>query len=291
MENSFLVIDFILSTIREAAPLIYCALGVLIAEEVGIMHIGVEGVMLVGALAGILGVIFGGNIWVGLFLTLVAGVLCGLILSLFLIWLPIDQVAVGIAFNLAALGFTSYIFRLCGMRAQKIVPIIKPLFLKISPFELMAFIMAFFTWWFLFKTASGLKIRSIGENMYAADAMGIDVIKVRTVVFIIACVFSAFGGAALTLGWVRVFADNITMGRGFIALAAVYFAKWYPLFVLIGALIFGAGESLAFRSQATISSINQYYFFMLPYALTILIIGLSGKSHGPAEVGKHFIRR
>jgi len=291
MEISSWWIDFILASIRGATPLIYCALGVLIAEEVGVIYIGVEGVMLVGALAGILGVIFGGNLWAGLFLTLVAGVLCGFFLSFFLIWLPIDQVAAGIVFNLTALGFTSYIFRLCGAQAQKIVPTMKPLFLKISSFGVMAFIMVFFTWWFLFKTASGLKIRSIGENMHAAESMGIDIIKVRTVVFIIACVFSAFGGAALTLGWVRVFADNITMGRGFIALAAVYFAKWNPLFVLIGTLIFGAGEVLAFRSQATMSSINQYCFFMLPYALTILVIGLRGKSRGPAETGKSYIRR
>jgi len=150
MQSSFLL-DFILSSIHGAGPLIYCALGVLIAERVGVIHIGVEGVMLVGALSGILGVIYGGNVFAGLLLTVIAGVLCGLLLSIFLIWLPIDQVAVGVAFNLVALGFTSYIFRLCGSQAQKIVPAISPLFLKISCFEVAAFIITFLVWCFFYK--------------------------------------------------------------------------------------------------------------------------------------------
>lgn len=284
-------IDFLLATIRAATPLIYCALGVLIAERVGVSYLGVEGMMLTGALTAILGTIFGGSIWAGVLITLIVGIIMGIIIAAITVYLPTDQVVVGIAFNLAALGVTSYVFRLAGNRAQEMIPMMKPLIFRFSPFEVMAFILAVFMWWFLFKTAPGLKMRSVGENAHAADAAGIDVIKVRFITLIIASVLSALGGAALTVGWVRVFTDNITLGRGFIALAAVYFGKWNPILSSIAAVIFGAGEALAFRSQALGSFLNSYYYFMLPYVLTLLVVGLTGQTKGPADVGKLYIRR
>src|SRR5659263_216486 len=214
--------DFILATIRAATPLIYCALGVLIAERAGILHLGVEGVMLIGALAGILGSVLFGSTLMGVIIALGSGLLCGVILAAATVWLPTDQVVVGIAFNLASLGVTSYIFRLVGKKAQEMVPAVKPLIFGMSPFEVTAIILTIITWWFLFKTGPGLKLRSVGESAYASNAAGMDINKVRSLALIAACVLSAAGGATLTLGWVRVFTDNITTGRGFIALAAVY---------------------------------------------------------------------
>lgn len=283
--------DFILATIRAATPLIYCALGVLIAERAGISHLGVEGVMLIGALAGILGAVLGGSIWIGVFAALGTGVLCGVILAATTVWLPTDQVVVGIAFNLASLGITSYIFRLVGKKAQEMVPGVKPLIFGMSPFEVAAIILTFATWWFLFKTGPGLKLRSVGESAHASNAAGMNIIKVRSFSLIMASVLSAAGGAALTLGWVRVFTDNITTGRGFIALAAVYFGKWNPILAAFAALIFGAGEALAFRSQAMGSALSPYYYFMLPYVLTILVVAITGQTRGPGDVGKPYIRR
>lgn len=289
--NSSWGIDFLYATIRAATPLIYCALGVLIAERAGVSHLGVEGVMLVGALAGIIGTNISGTIAAGVLITLLVGLLLGVFLSIASIWLPTDQVVVGIAFNLAATGVTSYIYRLLGPTAQDMVAGIKPIFLGLTFFEIFSVLLAIGTWWFLFKTAAGLKLRSVGEDANAANTAGIDVIKVRTITLIVAAVLSALGGAALSLGWVRVFTDNITGGRGFIALAAVYLSKWNPIFVIISTLIFGAGEALAFRSQALGGAINSYYYFMLPYVLTLVVVGITGKTKGPADVGKIFIRR
>ncbi|NLC63786.1 MAG: ABC transporter permease [Thermoanaerobacterales bacterium] len=284
-------IDFIYATIRAATPLIYCALGVLLAERAGVMHLGVEGVMLTGALAGIIATNMSGTIFMGILMTLLTGLLLGLLLSIASIWLPTDQVIVGIAFNLAATGVTSYIYRLLGSTAQNMVAGIKPVFLGMTIFEIFSVILTVAIWWFLFKTAAGLKLRSVGEDANAANTAGIDVIKVRTITLIVAAILSALGGAALSLGWVRVFTDNITGGRGFIALAAVYLSKWNPLLVIVSTLIFGAGEALAFRSQALGGAINSYYYFMLPYVLTLIVVGITGKTRGPADVGRVFIRR
>lgn len=284
-------IDFILATIRAATPVIYCALGVLIAERSGVIHMGVEGVMLVGALSAILGTVFGGSVWMGILFALITGILTGILLAAISVKLPTDQVVVGIAFNLAALGVTSYVYRLAGEKAQEMVPMIKPLFLGLSPFEIFAFALTALTWWFLFKTGAGLKMRSVGENAVAADAAGINVMKVRTTALIVASVLSSMGGAALTVGWVRVFTDNVTQGRGFIAMAAVYFGKWNPILAALATIIFGGGEALAFRSQAMGSSLSPYYYFMLPYVLTLLVVSLSGKMRGPADVGKIYLRR
>jgi simple sugar transport system permease protein len=284
-------IDFILATIRAATPIIYCAIGVLIAERAGVIHMGVEGVMLAGALSAILGTVFSGSIWVGIVVAIITGLFLGVVLAVILVKLPTDQVVVGIAFNLAALGVTSYVYRLAGEKAREMIPMIDPLFLGLSPFEVFAFVLTILTWFFLFRTGAGLKLRSVGENAVAAEAAGINVIKVRSNALIIASVLSALGGAALTAGWVRVFTDNVTQGRGFIAIAAVYFGKWNPILAALATIIFGAGEALAFRSQAMGSSLSPYYYFMLPYVLTLLVVSLSGKMKGPADVGKIYLRR
>jgi simple sugar transport system permease protein len=136
-----------------------------------------------------------------------------------------------------------------------------------------------------------LKIRATGENALVAHAAGVNIARVRAVNLIIAAVLSSVGGAALSVGWVRTFIENITFGRGYIALAAVYCGRWNPLIVLAICLVFGAGEALAFRAQAGLVGINPFYLFMVPYALTILVIALAGKGRGPADAGKPFIRR
>lgn len=283
--------DFIIATLRAATPLILAALGVLLAERAGVMFIGVEGVMLAGALVGVLGVIYGGSAWSGVLATLAVGILLGLLLAYVTVHLPTEQVATGIAFNIASLGLTSFVFRLAADRAQGLIPGVPSIIWGISPFALTAILFTITMWWFLFRTGPGLKLRSVGENSHAASAAGINVVTVRSLAVIAAAVLAALGGAALTMGWVRSFADNVTLGRGFIALAAVYFGRWNPIFAIGAALLFGAGEALAFRAQAAGAGINPYYYLMLPYVLTLVIVGITGQARGPGDVGKPYLRR
>jgi len=284
-------VGFLLSAIRAATPLVFCALAVLLAERSGVLHIGVEGSMLIGALTAIVATSVSGSALVGIIITLVIGALIGLFLAGLTVYLPTPQVVVGIAFNLVTVGATSYVFRLTGGLARTTTPAIPTWFLGLSPFSIFAVILTALMWWFLSKTGAGLKLRATGENANAANTAGVDVIKTRARALIVATMLSSLGGAALTIGWVRVFTDNITQGRGFIALAAVYFAKWNPPLALFACLIFGAGEALAFRSQAVGAGISSYYFFMLPYVLTLVAVGLTGRAKGPADCGKIYIRR
>lgn len=285
------LLDFVMAAVRAATPLVFCALAVLLAERAGIVFLGVEGTMLIGALAGILGTISTGSSLLGILLTIAVGAATGLLLGVLLIRLPTDQVVVGVAFNLAALGGTSYIFRLADTKALAIIPQVPALIFGLTGFELLAIVLTIACWWFLFRSGPGLKLRSVGESALTADAAGINVIQTRTWVMIAAGILSAMGGAALSVGWVRIFAENITLGRGFIALAAVYFGKWNPLFAALAALLFGAGEAIALRSQSLGISISVYYLMMVPYLLTIIAIGISGKARGPADVGNIYLRR
>lgn len=285
---------FLFATLRAATPLIFCALSVVLAERSGVVHIGVEGVMLIGALAGILGVVFLGEAYMGIFLSIIVGIIAGLILSFITIYLPSDQIVTGIVFNIFALGLTSFIFRLAAEHnkaVQALIPAVPTVVFGLSPFMIMALIGTVLMWWFLFRTGPGLKVRSMGEDAQAAHAAGINVTRSRMIILIIACVFSALGGASLTIGWVRSFTDNITMGRGFIALAAAYSGRWNPWMAAGACLIFGAGEALAFRAQAAGSGLNPNYYLMFPYILTLLIVALTGKGRAPADVGRPYVRR
>ncbi|MBE3580671.1 MAG: ABC transporter permease [Thermoanaerobacteraceae bacterium] len=284
-------VSFLLSTVRSATPLIFCAMAVLLAERAGVLNIGVEGAMLGGALAGILGTIYGGSAWLGVLATMVTGILVGLTLAYMTVRLPTDQVSVGIVLNLTMLGLTSFIFRVEGEKAQAIVAGVTTQIFGLSPFTVVALLLAVGIWWFLFRTGPGLKLRSAGESTHGAEAAGVNVLSLRIIVLVVAGVLSALGGAALTLGWVRSFSDNVTMGRAFIALAAVYCGRWNPILATLATLIFGAGEALAYRAQAAGSSANAFYYLMLPYVLTLLAVGLTGQARGPADAGKPYIRR
>lgn len=283
--------DFLLAMLRAATPLIFAALGVLLAERVGIIHVSVEGTMLAGALAGVLGVAYGGNVWMGALLSIIAGIVTGLMLVGMYVYLPGEQIVMGFMFNFVTIGITSVIYRLTVEKTAAMLTITPLTFFNISSFTLVAFILVGVMWWFLFRTGPGLKIRAMGEDALTTYASGVNVPRVRAVNLIIAAVLSSVGGASLSVGWVRSFVENITFGRGYIALAAVYCGRWNPLIVLAVCLVFGAGEALAFRAQAGLVGINPYYLFMIPYALTILVIALAGKGRGPADAGKPFIRR
>ncbi|MGI6235837.1 MAG: ABC transporter permease [Christensenellales bacterium] len=284
------VMDFILASMRAATPLIFGALGVVTAERAGVRLLANEGVMLLAALTSVMGTVYTGSLLLGILISLIIGAITGLLLAAMKVWIPTNQTIVGIGINISMVGLTSYIFRLGGDKLRVTVPKVPNVF-GFSIFDILAIVLVIAVWIFLFKTGPGLKLRSLGESAVASDAAGINVLKVRTITLMVACIFSSLGGIALSIGWVRVFTDNMVMGRGFIAMAAVYFGKWNPLLTTISAIMFGAAEALAFRAQAFSTSISSFYFFMIPYVLTLVAVALSGRMKGPADVGKPYIRR
>lgn len=303
MSNSWLV-AFLLASIRAAMPLTFAAQGVVLSERAGVLNIGVEGEMLAGALTAVLVAVITGNVWVALLAAMLVGLIVGVLQGVFTVLLPADQVVVGIALNLTMLGATSFVYKITIDRGVNLIapgtldalaPGLKDVpvlgfFASVSPLAYLALLLTLAMYIFLFKTGPGLLLRSMGESAYAAHAAGLDVQKVRFIVTAVSGVICALGGAALTLAWVRSFTDNVTLGRGFIALAAVYFGRWNPLFAAAACLLFGAGEALAFRAQAAGVGLNPYYYLMLPYLLTLVAVGFMGRAAGPPEAGKPYRR-
>lgn len=292
-------LEFVLSALRIATPLMIVALGVLIAERAGVLFLGAEGVMLCGALFGILGAVYVGDPWMGVVWGLSAGVVMGLVTAVLTVWLPTDQVVMGLAMNIAAIGLTSFIFRIASDDLQQMSPPmgwsvpgglsenpIAAFLFAVPPLAWLAVILYFVVWYMLFRSAPGLLLRSVGQNVKAARSAGINVVLVRTVALALAGGLAGLGGAALTVGWVRSFADDITAGRGFIALAAVYFGRWYPRWTLFGCLLFGLGEALALRTQ--VLGGNAHFYLMIPYLLTVGVLAFAERGRAPREVGKPY---
>lgn len=290
-------IEFSLAMLRSATPLVFAAMGVLLAERSGVMYIGVEGTMLLGAFAAILAAVVLGP-WNGVAVGALIGLLAGMVLALLTVRLPADQVVMGIAFNIVAVGVTSFLFRMTAAVTQRMVPPLLPSgFVEIpvigalgavSPLAWPAFALAGAVWYFLYRTGPGLLFRSVGESSHAAAAAGINVLAVRSAALVLAGLLSGLAGAALTVGWVRSYSDNITLGRGFIALAAVYFGRWNPGWTVMGCLLFGAGEALAFGAQG--AGANPHYYLMIPYLLTLLVVTITGRARAPQDVGRPYVR-
>ncbi|AVO37332.1 ABC transporter permease [Pukyongiella litopenaei] len=287
------------ATIRLAGPLLLAALGELFAERSGVLNIGIEGVMLLGALAAYLATWTGGNPWIGMLAGMAAGLVSGLFLGFLYVTVQASHVVVGIIFNIFALGLASYVYRLAlsgisGVQTVAMftakpvpglseIPVLGPvLFSHTMPLYLTV-LMVFVAAYTLYKTAFGLNLRAVGENPRAADTAGIDVARYRYIAVMISTVASGAAGAYLVLANVGQFRDTIIAGQGFIALAIVIFGRWDPWLAAIAALIFGAADALQLTLQLMGTGIPPQLLLALPYLLTIIAMsGLIGKANQPA---------
>jgi simple sugar transport system permease protein len=276
-------------------------LGEIFSERAGILNIGIEGEMLVGALAGFLGTFYTHHVGLGFLIGMGASGVFSLIMGFITITLKGDQVITGIILNILALGLTSFVYRaLFG--TFRTPPSIKPLtplkipvlgdtpYLGTILFHQNLLVYLAFLWvpvsaWILFKTQFGLNLRAVGEHPRAADTLGVQVERMRYIAVILGGIFSGLGGCFLTLAQLNRFTDNITAGRGFIAIAAVIFGKWNPYGVAVATLLFGIADGLQLRLQALGTRLPYQFLLMLPYILTIVaLIGIVGKSKPPAAL-------
>jgi general nucleoside transport system permease protein len=292
-------VEFLLTALRTATPLAFVALGVLLAERAGILLMGVEGAMLTGAFTAIAVTVATGSPWLGVAAGMAAGLAAGGVLGALTVWLPTDQIVMGLAFNIACAGITSFFFRISSAAMQRLTPVLAfpipeawaaapgmRMFLAVAPLAWLAAAAAALVWYYLYHTSPGLLLRTCGHSAVAARAAGVNVRATRASALAIAGAFSGLGGAALTVGWVRSFSDEITLGRGFIALAAVYLARWHPGWALAACLVFGAGEALAFRAQ--VLGGNPHLYLMVPYVLTLAVVGIAGRARAPQEAGRPY---
>lgn len=300
-------IDLIGTTIRLSVPLTFAAIGGVFSERSGVLNIGLEGMMLGGALGAAIAAFWSGSAWIGLLGGMVAGGILGLLLAVLSVSFGADQTVAGIAVNLLAIGATTFLSRQAfpaGSQTARVngfssfplpgladLPGLGAALFRQDVLTYLMLLLIPLSWWLLFRTPWGLSVRAVGENPRASDVAGISVAQIRYVCVLLSGALAGIGGAYLVLSQVYVFTEEMSAGRGFIALAAVILGRWHPVGTLLACLFFGLCEALQLRLQFSYPQIPYQIFLTLPYlASLIALVGLVGRVKAPAASGKPYCR-
>ena len=308
LDNVVVWSALIAAMLRYATPLTFAAIGGMFSERSGVVNIGLEGMMLMGTFFGIWGSARFDHWWIGLLIAAVAGGALAFVHAFFSIHLRADQIVSGTAINFLALGITGYLFidiygsngtpNLTGPESIPDVTISKSdnffanAFGQLNLMIWLSFVLLVLSYVVMFRTPIGLRIRSVGEHPRAADTVGISVYGTRYAAVTLSGMLAALGGAYLSVGFVHSFNQNMTAGRGFIALAALIFGKWRPFGAFGAALLFGFSTALAQRLGQNYGDIYGTLFNTLPYVLTLIAVaGVIGRSIPPAAVGRPYAKQ
>jgi general nucleoside transport system permease protein len=300
--------ELLAASVRLATPLLLAALGGLLAWRAGVINLAMEGFLLIGALSAALGTIWtDGSLPLALGIAVLVSLLTAMVLGAAIVYIGADQVVSGIAFNIFALGITTFIATLVargqgGSGLQ--VPLIKNVAIPVlsdlplvgdalfnqSPFTYATVLLAFTLAFVLYRTGLGVTLRAVGEHARAADTAGIAVTRVRYCAFLFSCVCAGLAGAFLSVGYVGSFITNISQGRGYIAIAIIILGQWRPLGTLAAAAVFGVAQALAVRWTGNTLALPIEAVQALPYVLALVVVAVVGKAKGPAEEGRHYQR-
>ncbi len=308
MDNgtTVVVIAIVASAIRLATPLIFASLGGVFSERSGVVNIALEGIMIMGAFFAVLFTHLTGNPWIGVLAAIIIGILTSLLLAVVSIHLRGNQVVAGVAINLLAVSLTAFLLEMVWNRSGSTpsvekaltdnpfeflegIPVLGDLFSRFTPFVYFAFLMVGISYYVLFKTSFGLRIRAVGEHPRAADTVGINVYLTRYICVMISGALAGIAGASLSIGTISLFREGMTAGKGFIALAAMIFGKWHPVGALFACLFFGLADAIQIQAQSFGIPIAQEFLQMLPYVATILALaGVVGRSVAPKADGQPY---
>lgn len=276
------------AALRLAVPVALTALGGLISERAGVLNLGLEGMMISGALAGYLATNETGSPWVGLAAGLGAGAAVGFVLALVVVWAQANQMVAGLGMTLLCTAATTYLFRTIfgiGTVPPRIERLEMPVLavLGVAVFAL--------AWFVLTRTTVGLALSAAGDSPVAVDALGYGVTSLRTWATVVGSSVAGLGGAVLVCGPLGLFLENVTHGRGWVALALVVFARWRPWAAMGGALLFGLFDAVQLRLQGQATAVPYELFLALPYLLTLAALVVRGRtSSAPLALGEPFRR-
>lgn len=298
------------SMIQASTPLLLAAMGEVVSQRSGVINIGIEGMMLFGALFGLMGSYYTKSIpilapWIGILFAGLSGLITAAIFVYFAIRLRGDQIVIGTAITLLALGLTEVVYRRLfggigvqlGIPDFKVVeipildniPIIGEILFSHNIIVFLTFLLVPGVYFFLYHTHYGLKVRACGEHPKAISTVGSNVIQIRTLCMLFAGIMAGISGAYLTLAGVPYFLPGMTSGRGFVALAIVIFGKWHPIKALAAALLFGLGYALDAQFQAFGLGIQYQWFKMLPFVLCLTVLaGFVGRAEAPLALGRPY---
>ncbi|MDC7245015.1 MAG: ABC transporter permease [Sphaerochaetaceae bacterium] len=307
------VINILSLGIPFSVALLIASLGEMFNQRAGIFNLGCEGMMAMGAFLGMLvpylvgqgSYVPGYYNYLGLLLALAVGALLGLVFGVVVVTFRAPQGIAGIGMQMFGVGTAGTLFRhfiggtqsVPGINVAPIpllsdIPVLGVLFFNHNPLVYVAFLMVPSAWYLLFKTPWGLKVRAVGTHPRAADSIGIDVNKVRFQALMVGGALAGLAGAYLSLCQAKMFSDGIIAGRGFIAVALVYFGHWHPVKIMGGALLFTLAQALQLAIQGLGIDFPYEFLVMLPYVMVIIVLAFSRKSQitGPAALGKPFNR-
>jgi general nucleoside transport system permease protein len=288
-----LALIFLASTIRLATPLLLAALGGLYSERAGVINIALEGLMLAGAFTAAAVTHWAGNPFVGLFAAILAGVAVALVHAVACIHFRADQVVSGTAINILMIGIPAVLSGAFFLSSGSTPQIPRENLIPWTPI-VIGFALVAVTWYVLYRTPLGLRLRAVGEHPAAADAAGVSVTRVRYLAVMLSGALAAIGGAYLSIGQSSLFTRNMAGGRGFIALAALIFGKWRPVPTMLACLLFGFTEALAIQLQGVRfgeEEIPNQFIQIIPYVLTIVVLaGFIGTSRAPRALGIPYVK-
>ena len=295
------------ATMRMATPIIFATLGEILAERSGVLNLGIEGIMLMGAVTGFLVSISSGSLWFGVLMAALVGMALGLLMAFLSVHLGLSQHVSGLGITLFAAGLAMFIYRL-HFGSPTVPPTVKPFqqialpwlseIPVIGPGLFKQYSLTYIAWLLvpalsilLYKTNVGLKIRTVGENPIVADTVGVNVVLTRTLCLVAGGALMGVGGAFLTLAHQNMFLIDVIGGRGWVAIAMVIFGNWDPVKGTLGALIFGCLDGLQLRLQGLGFKLSFHVFLMIPYLLTIVaLVSVSRKASVPAGLLKAYRR-
>jgi ABC-type uncharacterized transport system permease subunit len=299
---------FLTSTMSMATPIMLAALGELMVEESGIINVGIEGAMLAGAFFALAATYFSGSIALGLGAGMASAIALDAIFALLVVNLATNQVVTGTALNILALGVTGVFYRkMFGETGQAFmvtpvskiplgplarIPVLGPVLFDQNALVYFTLILIPIFWYVISRTRYGLRLRAAGERPETADALGLGVFRIRWQALLVAGALTGLAGAYLTLAYANTFVENISAGRGFVALSVVILGRWNPWGLTAASVLFGAAMALQFGLQALGTVVPYQLFLALPYALTLVVLaGVGGQASAPSALGEPYRRQ
>jgi simple sugar transport system permease protein len=298
--NMMVLISMLATSVAAASPLLLAALGELVVERSGVLNLGIEGIMLVGALTAVAATLGSGSVVVGILCAIVAGMLLGLLFAVLTVTIRADHVVAGLAMVLFGDGLSSFAGH--GLVAIDVpqsvhalpipllsdIPALGPIFFNQNMLVYLSYFMAAAVWYFLYRTRPGLALRAAGEKPSAVDVVGWNVFRIRYLAVMFGAGMAGLAGAFLSVAYLNSWAEGMTAGRGWVALALVIFAGWHPIKLLGGAYLFGFAYILIAESQVlggVFYLVSTYVMQMFPYLMAIVVLAVMGRRAMKRRVG------